>query len=153
MYLTKIFKITISPLFAWCSSYTFVKKLQGMSCAWPILVLKRFSEIHCVPRVPMCEVLSQLYLFTCWFNKKRKRWRSDSVLWQNSLYQQKIRKPKDNTQTPPKTLITQRMLIDLGRSVGVTSHPTGVVKPVNGYPTFPLTAKAVLSKGYPFKKN
>ena len=24
-----------------------------------------------------------------------------------------------------------------------TSHPTGVVKPINGYHTFPLTAKAV----------
>ena len=28
---------------------------------------------------------------------KRKRRRSDPVLWQNPLYQQKIRKPKDNT--------------------------------------------------------
>ena len=74
---------------------------------------------------------------------KRKRKRSDPVLWQNPLYQQKIRKPKDNTQTPPKTSITQRLRTDLGRSVGVTSHPTGVVKPVYGYPTFPLTATAV----------
>ena len=45
--------------------------------------------------------------------------------------------------TPPKTLITQRLRTDLGRSVGVTSNPTGVVKPVYGIPTFPLTAKAV----------
>ena len=52
-------------------------------------------------------------------------------------------KPKDNTQTPPKTSITQRLRTDLGRSVGVSSHPTGVVKPVYGYQTFPLTAKAV----------
>ena len=59
------------------------------------------------------------------------------------LYQQKIRKPKENTQTPPKTSITQRLRTDLGRSVGVTSHPTGVVKPVYWYPTFSLTAKAV----------
>ena len=44
------------------------------------------------------------------------------------LYQQKIRKPKDNTQTPPKASITQRLRTDLGRSVGVTSHPTVVVK-------------------------
>ena len=77
------------------------------------------------------------------FGIKRKRRRSDPVLWQNPLYQQKIRKPKDNTQTPPKTSITQRLRTDLGRSVGVTSHPTGVVKPVYGYPTFPLTATAV----------
>ena len=52
-------------------------------------------------------------------------------------------KTKDNTQTPPKTSITQRLRTDLGRSVGVTSHPTGVVKPVYGYPTFPKTAIAV----------
>ena len=62
------------------------------------------------------------------------RKRSDSVLWQNPLYHQKIRKLKDNTQTPQKTSITQRLRTDLGRSVWVTSHPTGVVKPVNGYP-------------------
>ena len=74
---------------------------------------------------------------------KRKRRRSDPVLWQNPLYHQKIRKPKDNTQTPPKTSITQRLRTDLGRSVGVTSHPTGVIKPVYGYPTWRLTATAV----------
>ena len=48
-----------------------------------------------------------------------------------------------HTQTPPKTSITQRLRTDLGRSVGVTSNPTGVVKLVYGIPTFPLTAKAV----------
>ena len=32
------------------------------------------------------------------------------------------------------------------------SHPTGVVKPVYGHTTFPLTAKAVLSKGHTLKK-
>ena len=31
-----------------------------------------------------------------------------------------------HTQTPPKTSIT-RLRTDLGRSVGVTSNPTGVV--------------------------
>ena len=39
--------------------------------------------------------------------------------------------------------LTQRLRTDFGRSVGVTSHPLGVVKPVYGYPTFPLTTKAV----------
>ena len=42
------------------------------------------------------------------------------------------------TQTPPKTSITQRLRTDLGRPVGVTSNPTGVVKPVYGIPTFEL---------------
>ena len=36
---------------------------------------------------------------------------------------------KNNTQTSPKTSITQRLRTDLGRSVWVTSHPTGVAKP------------------------
>ena len=32
------------------------------------------------------------------------------------------------------------------------SHTNGVVKPVYGYPTFPLTAKAILSKVHTYKK-
>ena len=48
----------------------------------------------------------------------------------------------DNTKTPPKTSMTQPL-----RSVVVTSHPTGVVVPVYGYPTFQLTTNTVLSKG------
>ena len=60
--------------------------------------------------------------------------------------------PTENSKTKgqhtnaTKTSITQRLRTDLGRSVGVTSHPTGVVKPVYGYPTFPLTAKAVIKR-------
>ena len=57
--------------------------------------------------------------------KKKEIWPSPMT---KPPIQQKIRKPKDNTQTPPKTSITQRLRTDLGRSVGVTSHPTGVVK-------------------------
>ena len=37
-------------------------------------------------------------------------------------------------------------------SWGNDSHKTGVVKPVYGIPTFPVTAKAVKSKGHAFKK-
>ena len=36
-------------------------------------------------------------------------------------------------------------------SLSNNSHPTGVVKPVYVYPTFPLTAEDVLSKGHTFK--
>ena len=39
---------------------------------------------------------------------KRKRTRSDSVLWRKPVYQQKTRQPIDNTKTPPNTSITQR---------------------------------------------
>ena len=53
-------------------------------------------------------------------NKERKRKRYDSVLWQNPLYQQTILNNKsDNIKTPPKISITQWLLTDLGRSVGI----------------------------------
>ena len=53
---------------------------------------------------------------------KRKRKRSDSVLWQKPLHQQKCQKGKVTTQTTPqKSSITQRLRTDLGRSVGVTT--------------------------------
>ena len=57
----------------------------------------------------------------------------------------------DNTRTPPKTSITT--IADRHRTVswGNESHPTGVVKPVYGFQTFPLTTTAVLSKGHTFK--
>ena len=53
---------------------------------------------------------------------KRKRKRSDSVLWQKPLHQQKCQKGKVTTQTTPqKSSIKQRLRTDLGRSVGVTT--------------------------------
>ena len=75
---------------------------------------------------------------------KRTRRRSDSVLWQKPIYQQKIRKPIDNTKTPPKnfdyTTIADRLKTV---SCSNNSNPNDLVKPVYVYPTFPLTAKAV----------
>ena len=56
---------------------------------------------------------------------------------------EKSKKEGDNTKMPPKTSITLRLRTDLGRSVGVTNHATGVVKPVYEGSTFPLTATAV----------
>ena len=54
-------------------------------------------------------------------------------------------KSRDNTNTPPQTLITNKLQTDKGRSISLNneSYPTGVVKPVNGIPTFPLTEKAL----------
>ena len=60
---------------------------------------------------------------------QRKRKRSDSVLWQKPLHQQKCQKGKVTTQTmPQKSSITQRLRTNLGRSVEViTATQTGVV--------------------------
>ena len=51
-----------------------------------------------------------------------------------------------HTQTPPKTSITQRLRTDLGRSVGVTSNPTGVVKPGLRDPNLPTNHKSRVIK-------
>ena len=75
---------------------------------------------------------------------KRKNTRSDSVLWRKPLYQENS--IIGNTKkTPPKTSTTHRLRTDLGRSVGVKTGIQLVLKPVYGYPTFPLTTKAVSS--------
>ena len=52
---------------------------------------------------------------------KTKRRRSDPVLWQKPLYQQKCQRGKVTTQTPQKSSIKQQLRTDLGRSVGVTT--------------------------------
>ena len=53
---------------------------------------------------------------------------------------EKPKKQRDNTQNFNHTAI-----VDWLRTVswGYDIHPTGVVKPVYGIPTFPLTTKAV----------
>ena len=59
----------------------------------------------------------------------------------------------DSTKTPLKISITQRLQTALGRSIAVTTATkTGVVKPVNGILTFPVTVETVLSKGYTVRK-
>ena len=57
-------------------------------------------------------------------------------------------KHEDDTKNFDYTTIADRL-----RTVswGNDSHPTGVVKPVYGIPTFPLTAKVLQSKGHTFK--
>ena len=75
---------------------------------------------------------------------KRKRKRSDSVLWQKPIYQQKCHKGKVTTQTTPqKSSITQRLQTDLGRSVGVTTATQLVWLTWFTGPTFPLPTTAV----------
>ena len=85
---------------------------------------------------------------------KRKRKRSDSVLWQSPYTHRKIQKAtwqhKNATKNFYYTTIADRL-----RTVswGNDSHPTPVVKPDYGIPTFPLTANAVKSKGRAFKNS
>ena len=98
---------------------------------WDLLMLQLLrpnsSNLPCLYSTFHLEyplVLFRFYIETslwCKILSKRKRRISDSVLWQKALYmyQQKIRKLVNNAKTPPKTLITQRLQTDLGRSVGV----------------------------------
>ena len=87
-----------------------------------------------VSNIPRCFFFSSLLkgnmkktdIQTCWiFSQcnilRKKRKRSDSVLWQKPLHQQKCQKGKVTTQTTPqKSSIKQRLRTDLGRSVEVT---------------------------------
>ena len=73
------------------------------------------------------------------YSPKRKRKRSDSVLWQKPLHQQKCQKGKMTTQTTPqKSSITEQLRTDLGRSVGVTKVTQLVWLTWFMSPTFPL---------------
>ena len=59
---------------------------------------------------------------------------------------EKSKKQRDNTKKNNATkFFDYTTIADLLRTVSWSndSHPTGVVKPVYGIPTFPLTAKAV----------
>ena len=61
-------------------------------------------------------------VFTLFIDQKRKRKRSDSVLWQKPLHQQKCQKGKVTTQTnATKKFDYTALRTDLGRSVGVTA--------------------------------
>ena len=60
-----------------------------------------------------------MYMKHCGQEKMR---RSDLVLWQKTIYQEKIKKKQsDNTKNVTKTSITQRLHTDLGRPVWVTT--------------------------------
>ena len=57
---------------------------------------------------------------------------------------EKFKKQRDNTKNAIKNFDYTTNAVRLRTvSWGNDSHPTGVVKPVYGIPTFPLTAKAV----------
>ena len=84
-------------------------------------------------------------IYTSFFNlSERKRTKSDSVLWQKPIHQQKCHKGKVTTQTTPqKCPITQRLLTDLERSVGVTTATKLVWLIWFTGPTFLLPATTV----------
>ena len=85
---------------------------------------------------------------TNWLCKyKVMKWKKKEI-WLSPMTKPPI--PTENLKTKGQhTHATKNFdfttIADPGWSVGVTSHPTGVVKPLYGYPTFPLTTKAVWS--------
>ena len=86
------------------------------------------------------------------------RWEKGKVLTQSMTNaptptEKKTQKKRDNTETKPKTSITQRLRTDLGRSIGVTiAIRIMCLIRLTVSPTFPLTEKVVLSKGHTLKK-
>ena len=68
---------------------------------------------------------------------KTKRRRSDPVLWQKPLYQQKCQRGKVATQTTPQKSSIKQKIADRLRTVSWSnySHPTGVVNRFTGPPS------------------
>ena len=108
----------------------FGQRIKGQCHIWSSNFESFPNDIHFF--LPYNNDTSQMYwpwpekdLSRCGVNRlktKRKRKRSDSVLWQKPLHQQKCQKGKVTTQTTPqKSSIKQRLRTDLGRSVGVTT--------------------------------
>ena len=103
---------------------TEITSMQHKSWVDPTQVKYLFKLLH--THLNYCFVIRKflyhyLLLSLCIYIK-RKRKRSDSVLWQKPIHQQKCQKAKVTTQTTPqKSSITQRLRTDLGRSVGVTT--------------------------------
>ena len=96
----------------------------------------------CKPIFPTRTVECTVQIWFMVFMRKGKR--SDSVLWQKPIDQQKRQKGKVTTQTTPqKSSITQRLRTDLGRSVGVTTAAELVWLTWFMGPTFQLPATAV----------
>ena len=88
-----------------------------------------------------------------YYDSIREKGRDLTQSYDKSPYNiRKIQKATWQHKNATKTSITQRLRTDLGRSVwGNDSHRTVVVKPVYWIQTFPLTTKAVKSKGHTFK--
>ena len=93
-------------------------------------------------------VLSDLFLNVCLYFKIHKQEKTEEI-WLSPMTKaptptEKSKKQRDNTKNATKNF-DYTTIADRLRTVswGNDSHPTGVVKPLYGIPTFPLTAKAV----------
>ena len=97
-------------------------------------------------------ILKLFIIWKFWLrDTKRKRKRSDSVLWQKPLHPQKS-KSNGTTQNDTKNL-DYTTIAERFRTVSSSnnSNPTGVIKLVYERSTSPLTATAVWSIGNTFK--
>ena len=85
------------------------------------------------------QISSFLSFYDVQAERKRKRKRSDSVLWHKRLHQQKYQKGKVTSQTTTqKSSIRQRLRTDSGRSVGVT---TAILAEPSNFPQQPSNQK------------
>ena len=89
----------------------------------------------------------RIYLFS--FEKEKEEiWFIPMTKVPTATEKNKKKKQRDNAKNATKN-VDYTTIADRLRTVSWSndSHPTGVVKPVYGIPTFQLTAKAAYSKG------
>ena len=96
----------------------FKQKNDSWHCVLPVftwkLIVTHLSKILSVDN-------SKVWVINLGLQRTKRR-RSDPVLWQKPLYQQKCQRDKVTTQTTPqKSSNKQQLRTDLGRSVGVTT--------------------------------
>ena len=97
------------------------KSMRSTNTEWRYEIWRISRFWSCITKAKNSEPrshLSQTFKPPLSQEKKEEMWLSRMA--KASTPTDKSKTPRDNTKTPTKTLITQRLRTDLGRSVGVT---------------------------------
>ena len=120
--------------------YGFKSPLWTWNCKYrDRLKIIRTSSSECLMT---CRTMTYTWPAFRWSREKEEIWLSPMT--EALTPTEKSKKQRDNTKNATKNF-DYTTIADRLRTVswGNNSHPAGVVKPVYGIPTFPLTAKAV----------
>ena len=134
--------LTVCRCPGFCSCIS-LKEISSKSKIW--YPLKLFDIW--IPQTVTCLTLEQTYCDTLLRNMKSHIEREMKEIWLRPMTKTPIQTENSKTNRQHKNATKKfdyPTFADRLRTASWSnnSHPTGVVKPVNGHPTFPLTAKA-----------
>ena len=113
-----VFKIVILPYQAMNKIFLFLI----CNCMQKLLKSQNKCGDRTESRYPVCMLIPSQIIYLP-SSMKRKRNRSDSVVWRIPQHQRKIKRQNDNTNRPLKYSIKQQLQTDLRRSFGETTSP------------------------------